>query len=106
MGKGFTIAHGCITHPYLNSLIESTSKKMDIPFQIDVTGGSTGTDAMAGVLSSNDVASTSIGYPIRNMHTSMEHSDNISVRIGQYTRCTLGHLRSLLHYIRNGYYER
>lgn len=78
MGGGFTISNGATCHPYLNSLvynniiqIEKNAKEHDIPIQIDCVGGDTGTDAMAGVLSSRDIAVTSIGYPIRNMHTSI-----------------------------------
>jgi len=41
-------------------------------FQKDVVGRDTGTDAMAGVLASVDVAATSVGFPIRNMHTVSE----------------------------------
>lgn len=82
MGKGFTISEGATCHPYLNTLVYITeliylqfkkiAKEYDIPIQIDRAGGDTGTDAMAGVLASKDIAVTSIGYPIRNMHTISE----------------------------------
>lgn len=40
--------------------------------QRDVRGRDTGTDGMAGVLAAVDCAATSVGFPIRNMHTISE----------------------------------
>ena len=72
MGKGFTLTTGSITSAYLNTLIEKAALKHDIPYQISVSGRDTGTDGMAGVLAAIDAAATSIGFPIRNMHTISE----------------------------------
>lgn len=72
MGKGFTLAYGSITNAYLNSLIETVAKASGIPVQPNVSGRDTGTDAMAGVFAAIDTAATSIGFPIRNMHTISE----------------------------------
>ena len=72
MGEGFTMSVGSIASEYLNQLIESTANEYDIPIQRDVCGRDTGTDAMAAVLASVDAAATSIGFPIRNMHTISE----------------------------------
>lgn len=72
MGKGFTLTHGSITSEYLNNLIEKACRAKKIPYQIDFSGRDTGTDAMAAVLAGIDSASTSIGFPIRNMHTISE----------------------------------
>ncbi len=72
MGEGFTMSVGAIASEFLNQQIESTANDQDIPFQRDVCGRDTGTDAMAGVLASVDAAATSIGFPIRNMHTVSE----------------------------------
>jgi len=72
MGKGFTVSHGSITSFYLNGIIEKVASKAGIPYQRDVVGVDTGTDAMAAVLGGVDAASTSIGFPIRNMHTISE----------------------------------
>ena len=72
MGKGFTLTNGSITSEYLNTLIEKACLKNDIPYQIDFAGRDTGTDAMAASLAGIDSASTSIGFPIRNMHTISE----------------------------------
>ncbi|WP_372609353.1 M20/M25/M40 family metallo-hydrolase [Halomonas sp.] len=72
MGKGFTMAVGSIASEQLNRIIESTAKEHTIPMQRDMVGVDTGTDGMAGVLASVDCAATSIGFPIRNMHTISE----------------------------------
>lgn len=72
MGKGFTIAHGSITSEYLNSLIISACNDAGVPYQHDFAGRDTGTDAMAAALAGIDSAATSIGFPIRNMHTISE----------------------------------
>ena len=72
MGKGFTMSVGSIASEQLNRVIESTAKEQDIPMQRDMVGADTGTDGMAGVLAAVDCAATSIGFPIRNMHTISE----------------------------------
>ncbi|MGB2092137.1 MAG: M28 family peptidase [Akkermansiaceae bacterium] len=72
MGKGFTLTHGSVTSEHLNNLIEKACRAKKIPYQIDFSGRDTGTDAMAAVLAGIDSASTSIGFPIRNMHTISE----------------------------------
>lgn len=72
MGEGFTLSHGAITSAALNSLIMEAAKNAGIPVQSCVVGRDTGTDAMASVLASVDSAATSIGFPIRNMHTISE----------------------------------
>ena len=72
MGKGFTLAVGAIVSEQLNLRIKQAALDNDIPFQLTVVGRDTGTDGMAGVLASVDAAATSIGFPIRNMHTISE----------------------------------
>lgn len=72
MGKGYTLSVGSITSELLNGIFERTSKKAEIPFQKITKGRDTGTDAMAAVFASEDSAATSIGFPIRNMHTISE----------------------------------
>jgi endoglucanase len=72
MGKGFTLAVGSIVSEALNTVIESASRESGVPFQRSVVGGDTGTDAMAAVFAAIDAPATSIGFPIRNMHTISE----------------------------------
>ncbi len=72
MGEGFTMSVGSIVSEPLNRVIEETAREYNIPMQRDVVGRDTGTDGMAGALAAIDAAATSIGYPIRNMHTISE----------------------------------
>lgn len=79
MGKGFTLSTGAIVSEQLNAFIKTSALKNDIPMQMDVCGNDTGTDGMAGVLASIDCAATSIGFPIRNMHTISESGNTSDV---------------------------
>jgi len=72
MGKGFTLSAGSIISEQLNSVIQTAAREHNIPMQRDVRGVDTGTDGMAGVLASIDCVATSVGFPIRNMHTISE----------------------------------
>ncbi len=72
MGEGFSITKGSITSEYLHNIIETVCQKEGIPYQMDFAGRDTGTDAMAAALAGFDCAATSIGFPIRNMHTISE----------------------------------
>ena len=72
MGEGFTIDHGSIISNQLNEIFQTVSDKKKIPLQDSVVGRDTGTDGMAAVLASIDAAATSVGFPIRNMHTISE----------------------------------
>jgi len=72
MGKGFTLDAGSITSAFLNTFIARAAAERGIPFQPDFGGRDTGTDAMAGVFAAIDAAATSVGFPIRNMHTISE----------------------------------
>ncbi len=79
MGKGFSLTNGSITSSFINSIIEKASRKAGIPYQIDFAGRDTGTDAMAASLAGIDSAATSIGFPIRNMHTISETGHTFDV---------------------------
>jgi endoglucanase len=83
MGKGFSLTNGSVTSEYLNTLIERACQKAEIPYQIDVSGRDTGTDAMSAALAGVDSAATSIGFPIRNMHTISEcgHTSDVLAAI-------------------------
>ena len=48
------------------------SREAGIPYQMSVVGRDTGTDAMAAFFAGHDAATTSVGFPIRNMHTVSE----------------------------------
>lgn len=83
MGQGFSLTNGAITSEFLNSLIEKACRTEEIPYQLDVSGRDTGTDAMASTLAGVDSAATSIGFPIRNMHTISEtgHTRDVAAAI-------------------------
>ena len=83
MGKGYTLTHGAITSAALNSMITKVSLDKNIPVQHELAGRDTGTDAMAAFFSCIDSAATSIGFPIRNMHTISEtgHTGDVDAAI-------------------------
>lgn len=72
MGRGFTLSTGAVVSEALNAVIQRAAARGGVPFQRNVCGRDTGTDAMAGVLGSIDCAVSSVGFPIRNMHTVSE----------------------------------
>jgi len=72
MGGGASLSFGAICSAQLNSLILEAAKEHDIPVQPKSAGRDTGTDAMAAVFAGIDAAATSMGVPIRNMHTISE----------------------------------
>lgn len=72
MGAGMTLSVGAIVTPALNRIYQDVCREYGIPVQLAPNGRDTGTDAMAAVLASVDAAATSIGFPIRNMHTASE----------------------------------
>ncbi|MEZ5330229.1 MAG: M20/M25/M40 family metallo-hydrolase [Verrucomicrobiales bacterium] len=72
MSKGFTLTEGSIVSAQLNAIIETAAMSKGIPVQRSASGRDTGTDAMAAVLAGVDAAATSVGFPIRNMHTISE----------------------------------
>ncbi|QFU02415.1 Putative aminopeptidase YsdC [Halomonas sp. THAF5a] len=87
MGKGFTMSVGAIASEQLNRIVETTARQRGIPFQRDIVGPDTGTDGMAGVLAAVDCVATSIGFPIRNMHTISEtgHTKDVLAAIHAIT---------------------
>lgn len=72
MGEGFTIGRGSVASEYLVAQLEGVCKQQQIPYQLDFSGRDMGTDGMAAALAGVDSAAMTIGYPIRNMHTSSE----------------------------------
>ena len=96
MGKGYTLTHGAITSAALNSMINQVSVDKGIPVQHELAGRDTGTDAMATFFACIDSATTSIGFPIRNMHTISEagHTGDIEAAIHAIFE-TLKHMDSM-----------
>ena len=71
-----TLCVGAIASEQLNAQLEAAATAKGVKVQRDVRGRDTGTDGMAGVLASIDCAATSVGFPIRNMHTVSELGHN------------------------------
>ncbi len=88
MGEGFTLTAGAIVSEQLNAIIEKAAIDADIPYQVGVAGRDTGTDGMAGVFAAIDAAATSVGFPIRNMHTISEsgHTGDVLASIYALTK--------------------
>ena len=72
MGGGPSLSFGAICSAQLNSIILDAAKAMEMDVQCKSAGRDTGTDAMAAVFAGIDAAATSMGVPIRNMHTISE----------------------------------
>jgi putative aminopeptidase FrvX len=72
MGEGCTLTNGA-THNYeLVSLMHAVAVEANVTVQDDFNGQMTGNDSMSAALTGVDAATCSIGFPIRNMHTSSE----------------------------------
>jgi len=71
-GKGPTISIGPILHKdFTNKLIDA-AKSENIPYQIGVEPGSTGTEAYATQVSRCGIPTVLISIPLKYMHTSVE----------------------------------
>ncbi|MBS1252858.1 MAG: putative aminopeptidase YsdC [Anaerolineales bacterium] len=72
LDKGCGIAQGPNIHPKVFHKLVSVAKKYEIPHQIEVPPGATGTDAWAMQVTRAGIPTALISIPIRNMHTSVE----------------------------------
>ena len=79
INQGPVITNGSVSSKTLNDILINVCKKHGIKYQIDIAGYDTGSDSMAGVFSSNDCASSSVGIPILNMHTISEMGSLIDI---------------------------
>ena len=71
-GKGPSITRGPNINPVVFDLLMQTAKEDDIPVQIEVSAGGTGTDANMIQLNRASVATGLISIPLRYMHTPCE----------------------------------
>ncbi|QIZ76525.1 M20/M25/M40 family metallo-hydrolase [Ferrimonas lipolytica] len=87
MGEGFTIGRGSVASEFLVQTLVELCGVNDIPYQLDFSGRDMGTDGMAAALAAVDSAAMTIGYPIRNMHTSSEsaHTSDLLASIEAIT---------------------
>jgi len=71
-GSGPSICVGPNIHPSLVGAIQKVAKSIDIPFEIEVEGGNTGTDAWSIQTSREGIPTLLISLPLKYMHTPIE----------------------------------
>lgn len=71
-GKGPSVMRGANANPIVFNMIREACAKEDIPYQVDVTAGGTGTDGNAMQLNRAGMAVGIVGVPLRYMHTPCE----------------------------------
>lgn len=72
MGSGAAICVGPNIHPYMYDLAVKCAKKEDIPYEIEVEGGATGTDAEVVQIARDGVPCSLLSIPLKFMHTTVE----------------------------------
>lgn len=75
LGGGPAISRGPSIHPRVFELLYETAEAESIPFAVDVSRGSTSTDADAVYLSRQGVATGVVSVPLRYMHSPVELAD-------------------------------
>ena len=80
LGKGPGITLGGNIHPGLRKKIVEVAKEYNIPFQMEITPGPTGTDARAMQINKEGIPALVISIPLRYMHTSVEVLDMMDVK--------------------------
>ena len=72
MDGGPSLCMGANIHPAVFEGLRSSARAADIPYSIEVTPASSGTDAMDIQIASVGVATAVLGIPCRYMHTGVE----------------------------------
>lgn len=72
VGKGPALACGPNIHPALFQAIKSVADEHEIPIQVEITTGGTGTDANAMQITREGIPTALLSIPLRNMHTPIE----------------------------------
>src|SRR5205085_1916458 len=72
IGKGPTVNRGANTNPVVFRMIAEACKAAEIPYQVNVRPGGTGTDGNAMQLNRAGMAVGAVGVPLRYMHTPCE----------------------------------
>ena len=80
LGKGPGITLGGNIHPGLRKKLVSTAKEYNIPHQMEITVGPTGTDARAMQITKEGIPSLVLSIPLRYMHTSVELIDMVDIK--------------------------
>ncbi len=72
LGKGPSVMRGANANPIVFKMIREAGDSNGIPYQVDVTGGGTGTDGNAMQLNRAGMAVGILGVALRYMHTPVE----------------------------------
>jgi putative aminopeptidase FrvX len=72
VGKGPSVMRGANCNPIVFQLILEAAKVEGIPYQVDVSGAATGTDANPMQINRGGMATGLLGVPLRYMHTPCE----------------------------------
>ncbi len=72
IGKGPSVMRGANANPIVFKMIREACEANEIPYQVDVTAGGTGTDGNAMQLNRAGMAVGIVGVPLRYMHTPVE----------------------------------
>jgi putative aminopeptidase FrvX len=75
LGEGPTLSRGPSIHPAVFELLYATAEAEKIPFAVEVSRGTTNTDADAVYLSRRGVATGLVSVPLRYMHSPVEMVD-------------------------------
>jgi endoglucanase len=75
LGGGPTLSRGPSIHPAIFELLHETAEAEKIPFAIEVSRGTTSTDADAVYLSRRGIATGLVSVPLRYMHSPVEMAD-------------------------------
>ena len=75
LGGGPTLSRGPSMHPAVFELLYETAEAEKIPFAVEVSRGTTSTDADAVYLSRHGVATGLVSVPLRYMHSPVEIAD-------------------------------
>ncbi|MFZ0341450.1 MAG: hypothetical protein WAL31_03860, partial [Gaiellaceae bacterium] len=75
LGGGPTLSRGPSIHPAVFELLYETAEAEQIPFAVEVSRGTTSTDADAVYLSRRGIATGLVSVPLRYMHSPVEIAD-------------------------------
>ena len=79
LGKGPSVMRGANASPIVVKMIREACAAAEIPYQIDVSPGGTGTDGNAMQLNQGGMAVGIVGVPLRYMHTPCEVLELVDV---------------------------
>jgi putative aminopeptidase FrvX len=80
LGKGPGITLGGNIHPTLRKRLTEIAGEYNIPFQMEISPGPTGTDARAMQITKEGIPSLVLSIPLRYMHTSVEVIDMVDIK--------------------------